>query len=388
MVWLMLLAARTPHSQLHRTIDALGFNAPTSVQEAAYQHLAQGNDAVLLAEAGAGKTLAYLLPLLARAQQEPTTTLVAVPTHDLALQLVRVAATLGAKAKRVGAAARDDELVVGTAVEVAPLVRAAVGGQPSKRAGSPPPRPRRRLQLVLDEADFLLAGLRRKGRGVADAPAMQLLDAVRHERSSAGSSRVQLVLVSATIPGQSKSSVGALIDSKFPRIRWIRTEGAHRPMTSLSSRFVEVADDARRREVLLELVGESRVNRTLVFANSVSRVKEVVRLLQEARVPAAAYHPDVPVEARERSLSAFGSCADGVLVCSGLAARGLDFPEVGLVVQYQLAPHMLEYVHRVGRTARGGRPGVAVSLFSPEARSEVALVREVERCVRGSWKWV
>ena len=78
----------------------------------------------------------------------------------------------------------------------------------------------------------------------------------------------------------------------------------------------------------------------------------------------------------------------GVLVCSGLAGRGLDLREVGSVLQYQLAPHVVEYMHRIGRTARAGRGGHAVSLVSAASAAEQRLVAEVERCERGSWKFL
>ena len=119
-----------------------------------------------------------------------------------------------------------------------------------------------------------------------------------------------------------------------------------------------------------------------------AQAEGVRRLLDGSGVPCGLYHPNVPPEARRAALRALEAEGSGVLVCSGLGGRGLDVDSVGTVVQYQLAPHMVEYMHRVGRTARAGRPGHAVSLVNRDSPTEQALVAEVQRCERGAWKFV
>ena len=86
--------------------------------------------------------------------------------------------------------------------------------------------------------------------------------------------------------------------------------------------------------------------------------------------------------------SRFGSSADRILVCSGLGARGIDLPDVALVVEYQMAPNIVEHVHRVGRTARAGKAGRAVSLVHEESANEAAIIKEIERCSAGGWKFL
>ena len=103
---------------------------------------------------------------------------------------------------------------------------------------------------------------------------------------------------------------------------------------------------------------------------------------------ATVFHPDVPAADREAALARFRASADGLLVCSGLASRGIDVPDVRLVIEYQMAPNIVEHVHRVGRTARAGREGTAVSLVSADSANEAALVKEVQRCTRGGWKYL
>ena len=196
-----------------------------------------------------------------------------------------------------------------------------------------------------------------------------------------------MVFVSATVPGQTRNSIGAFLEARFPSIAWLRTSGAHRPVSRLSHEFRPVADGAARAEALVQLCAGSE-GRTMVFANSAPRANEAIKHLRAAGVAAVPFHPDVSLDERSRALSEFTRKKGGILVCSGLAARGIDLPQVSLVVEYQMAPNLVEYLHRVGRTARAGLEGKAISLFSEKSGNEAELVKEVTRCVKGGWKYM
>ena len=120
----------------------------------------------------------------------------------------------------------------------------------------------------------------------------------------------QLVFVSATVAGQGAGSIGSYLGDRFPDLRWIRSEGAHRPVSALTSEFVKVSDATERKAELLRLC-EGRRGRTLVFANSASRAIEASRALAQAGLEAPAFHPDVPPTEREVLLSRFAASADG-----------------------------------------------------------------------------
>ena len=129
----------------------------------------------------------------------------------------------------------------------------------------------------------------------------------------------------------------------------------------------------------------------MIFANSAPRADGALKVLQRAGlVPsdAFAFHPAVQLEKREQVLRRFATAADGILVCSGLGARGIDLPNVELVIEYQMAPNIIEHVHRVGRTARAGREGRAITLVNGASENEAAIVKEVQRCRQGGWKYV
>mmetsp|Transcript_16736 Transcript_16736/g.54808 ORF Transcript_16736/g.54808 Transcript_16736/m.54808 type:complete len:446 (-) Transcript_16736:89-1426(-) len=392
----------------HELSAALPFTAPLEIQRLAWPHLAGGADAILVSEAGSGKTLAYLLPLLhamleragggeqigrAGGGEAPSPSrtgrlLLVVPTSVLCEQLLAQArALLQCSPLSVAAAssdhARGSHVVVGTATAVEGLLSGW-----RRREG--------RLHVVFDECDLLLAGVMKKGKQAAALPASNVLSLARPRKrprrregeAEPQESPPQLIFASATVPGQGRHSVGAFLARDVPDAVWVRSSGAHRPVAALQTEFVRVADDAERAAELLKQV-RGREGRTLVFANSASRAARVAEQLRASGCSCFAFHPSLSAGEREAALAGFGEDERGVLACSGLAARGLDLAGVVLVVQQQLAPHMVEYMHRVGRTARGvSAAGRAVSLVDSQSEAELALVREVERCVSGSWKFV
>ncbi|KAL1524698.1 hypothetical protein AB1Y20_019583 [Prymnesium parvum] len=371
--------------RLRPALRRLGHSTPFEAQRLAWRPLRAGEDALLLSEAGSGKTLAYLLPLLDAMLSLPDESsghlLVAVPTQDLAAQVEALARALCAGTPlRVSLASsrQPSNVAVGTLPAAAAWLRATVR---SRRGGS--------LRVVVDEADVCLAGTPRKaGKAVSgDAGIAQLLAAAGGS-AGGGERRTQLVLVSATLPAQGSGSVGAYVQRRFPRMRWLRTEGAHRPVGTLAAEFVAVDRGVagEREAALIERLA-SRDGRALVFANSASGAVRAAKILRGANLECGLFTPQMSLEERSYALNALRKDKKGVLVCSGLASRGIDF-DVDLVIQYDLAPNIVEYMHRVGRTARGGHEGRAVSFVCKGVAREEALQKEVERCVRGSWKFL
>ena len=501
---------------LIEALEAMGCVRPMESQYLAWPKLRETNaDVALIAEAGSGKTLAYLVPLIDQMLSPPPGASalrhrlhVIVPTHDLASQVLRVATELcaltpiqvaSAEANVADVGPAQVQVVIGTPAASASLLcgprgatrgdkkgsasrgkagprgrggrgrgqgrgaasssaAAAAGGGVDRNGdddstgGSPGSRPLQ-LTVVFDEADFMLAGVRASGGKSAGAaaasPALQILDSLRRSgkattkkhggakgagNSAAGTAMVspsaqaatgdgassgtaaatdtsvdvppssrpvptakkppgpwpRVIFVSATVPGQGPSSVGAFLDNRFPNMLWVRSAGAHRPVTSLASEFEEIDSQSEREAALLRLC-ESRPGRTLVFANSASRAEEAHRILQRHHLVAGdsfPFHPNIPAAQRELTLRRFAKTPDGLLVCSGLAARGIDLPDVARVVEYQMAPNIVEHVHRVGRTARAGKPGEAVSLVNTANGNEAELVKEVQRCRAGGWKYL
>lgn len=392
----------------------LGISVPSEPQRLAWAPLHSGENAVLLSEAGSGKTLAYLLPLLnamvlqAGEQEElpPLSTgqlLVVVPTQDLAVQVAALARIVcGPTLLQVALAANawwDAHVVVGTAHSAAQwLLSARSSARRGTRSGAVHPelaheRPIE-LRVVVDEADVCMAGLQRKGGKATSSklPIAHVLDAASSNGRREGSARSQLVLVSATLPAQGGRSLGAYVLGRYPSIRWLRSDGAHKPIATLTTEFVRIqpspdGSEGGERDAALMALLHAREGRTVVFANSVMSVEVAAARLRLGGIKCSTFHPELSAEQRAAALTMLRHGEEAVLVSSGLAARGIDF-DVRLVVQYELAPNIVEYMHRVGRTARGGAPGRAVALVTNGVEREEALQKEVERCVRGSWKFL
>ena len=472
--------------ELGLALEQMGLTQPMESQYLSWPMLrGASNDVALVAEAGSGKTLAYLLPLIdevlhARRGGGLRRVHVVVPTHDLVRQVVKMATELCAATSLSVCAAEesrragDADVVVGTPADTLAAMRAggrageadgkrasgkagrgrgrgrdkrdrhATGGRggrggrtrtpltrdtdsaessSTRPASVPPPL---QTTVVLDEADFLLAGVRSTGKAAISTPTAELLDTLRKRSKPAPSPSStplspspspspststtsssssppplspprpppppsppppRVVFVSATVPGQGASSLGAYLDKRFPSLSWVRSSGAHRPLPNLCSEYLPIADDAARAAALVQLC-DARDGRTLVFANSASRAADAVKILTRHGLSVDVFHPKVAKAEREASLERFARSRKGLLVASGLAARGLDVPNVALVVEYQMAPNVVEHMHRVGRTARAGRPGRAVSLVNEHSANEQAMMKEIERCRAGGWKFI
>lgn len=437
------LGVKSP--QLCKSLKKMKFYQPMEAQYKAWPLLRDtSKDVALIAEAGSGKTLAYLVPLIDKLLDDLKkgrhVLYVVVPTHDLERQVMRVAKGLCAgldvelALAKNATAARSANVVVGTVNSSAALLckggagqgkqevskakhkvpnklRARMKGPDFHRRRTPgkadtmesdepevetaaraPRRPPLGRTIVMDEADFMLAGAKTTGKKATAAS--RILDELRSKSKAPEKGAVvpRVIFVSATVPGQSKSSVGSWMNLRFPALKWIRSDGAHKPISRLKSEFLMVESKKDRDEALLRLC-KSRPGRTMVFANTVGSAKnahyalthKVLGLKDADNV--FLFHPDVTEELRDQQLDRFVKSDKGVLVCSGLGARGIDLPDVKLVIEFQMAPHMIEHMHRLGRTARAGKAGHAITFVSEERENEMTMLEEIKRCRSGGYKF-
>jgi len=174
----------------------------------------------------------------------------------------------------------------------------------------------------------------------------------------------------------------------FPLAAWYRAAAVHRNKVELSHYFVKVDEDSRG-TALRQALRHGPSGRVLVFANTQLTAEEAFEevTLEEGRDEVALFHAELPVPQRALLLERF---ADGgassepvrgdgqlrVLVCTGLASRGLDFQAVAHVVQFEVATNAVEFMHRVGRTARAGRSGTSTTLYTAERASLVEGLRD------------
>ena len=378
----------------------------------AYEAILSGNDAVLLSETGSGKTLAYALPILNRligeaeeqnsvkstgqAVSQPlrsprrlSQVLVLQPNRDLCAQVLSVFRRfLEALPDNLHQQLSVSSLVSEVDADTDATILIATPSVALKLWNGPD---NVRI-VVLDEADALLAGSF-KPAARAQYPVEILIAAVKRaakeEAIASGAPRwdgprgavgaearaaravayasKQFVLVGATMPNAGTKNMEGHVRRLLPRAEWHRASHVHRGRTELSQYFVKV-DDNNRGEALRQALRHGPQGRTLIFANTLPMAQEAYAealiLASNQKEMTGLYHAELPNHERAELLCAFANGSLSTLVCTGLASRGIDFVDVAHVVQYEVALNAVEFMHRVGRTARAGKPGTATALYT------------------------
>ena len=327
---------------------------PTSIQRLAIPAIAEGKDVYIHSETGSGKTLAYLLPLFARLElkQDITQVVIVAPTHELAIQIQRQACDL---AQNSGMPVRTLLLIGGTSLErqVEKLKK-----KPHVAVGSPG-RIRELIEMgklkahtfkvvVLDEADVLL------DRESVEATRKIVLAAPRDR---------QLLFASAT-EGQLSSEEVSLL---APNHVVLQTEPA--PLNPNIEHLFLMCEERDKPDVLRRMLHAMGPERALVFVHRNVTAETVASKLAHHKILATDLHGAFEKADRKKAMDDFRSGRAQVMIASDVAARGLDIPSVTHIFNLDAPSQSKAYIHRVGRTARAGASGIAVSLFTePETR--------------------
>jgi len=341
-------------------IDALGYAAMTPVQAQSLPPILEGRDVIAQAPTGSGKTAAFGLGLLHRLDpaRGDTQALVLCPTRELADQVgkqLRRLATGIANVKvsilcggiplgpQLASLAHAPHVVVGTPGRVQEL--AARGALSLKTVRT----------LVLDEADRML------DMGFEDA----IRDLVRRTPKDR-----QGLLFSATFPDAIRALGKAMLRDALE----VSVGDGAQP-AAIEQLFYE-ADPARRAPLLAALLLHHRPESAVVFCNTRADTVEVVGSLAHYGFSALTLHGDMEQRDRDEVLVQFANRSCSVLVASDVAARGLDVEDIGAVVNYELPTDADTYLHRIGRTGRAGRSGLALSLCTPRELPRATAIEE------------
>lgn len=201
-----------------------------------------------------------------------------------------------------------------------------------------------------------------------------------HEQDIQAMKGRQYVFVGATVPKRGKKSIAATLEKKFPDAIWIQGPRLHRPVDRLEQRWYET-DLESRMELLLKILregqGKASGKRTIVFVNkSTSAASLASRLLQAGFQNVLQYHKEVPREEMMEGLKRFSHEEGCIMVATDSASRGLDIPDITHVVQADFAQSAVDYLHRIGRTARAGKNGLVSSMYVEVNKPLVNTVRE------------
>ncbi|MBM4107295.1 MAG: DEAD/DEAH box helicase [Phycisphaerae bacterium] len=344
-------------------VEAAGFKHPTVVQAQLIPPMMSGKDLLGQARTGSGKTAAFGLPLLCLCEKDvPAQALVLVPTRELAMQVtaeindlgrftpIRAASIFGGEQIR-GQAERlkkGGHIIVGTPGRVMDM---AQRGHFSFRG----------IRFaVLDEVDRMLdIGFRDDIRRILE--------------QCPPPGKRQTVMVSATISGE----IERLARKQMHDAEKIVVAAGSLTVNSVEQHYLAV-NPWDKKHLLIHLLTHEEPAMTLVFCRLKRKVDELARALNAAGIDARAIHGDMPQGKRNTVMKQLRGGELTVLVASDLASRGIDVEDISHVVNYDLPEDPEVYVHRIGRTARAGRKGVAWSLVTPE---QGPLLTEIEMLI-------
>jgi len=354
--------------QLLKATEAAGFDSPKPIQTKAIPAQLEGRDILGIAQTGSGKTAAFSLPILSKiaalgTKRLPRTAraLILAPTRELAVQIestikvlakgmhVSTALVLGGVSRhsQVKRMAPGVDILIATPGRLTDLVREGEVKLGETR------------WLVLDEADRMLdMGFIHDVRRIANA--------THRDRQTA--------LFSATMPTEIESLARGIL--KDPVIVEVTPQGTTVPEIKQS---VVLARLKQKRKVLSTMLADPAMRSVMVFARTKHGADRVERDLDRDGFQAAVIHGNKSQNARQKALNGFRDGSVRILVATDIAARGIDVPGISHVINFDLPDEAESYVHRIGRTARNGAEGIAITLCDP---NENAKLRAVERVIR------
>jgi translation initiation factor 4A len=344
-----------------RGIYSYGFERPSAIQQRAIRPLILGRDTIGQAQSGTGKTAAFGIGSLSRIdyQKFQCQALLLAPTRELALQIQKVCLSLGDYVKIKchacigGTSVRDDidklragvHMVVGTP------------GRVNDMAGKSHLRLDDCLVFVLDEADEMLS------RGFKD----QIYDIFK-----ALPPTVQVALFSATMPPDILD-----LTSKFMRdpIR-ILVKNDELTLEGIRQFYIAIDKEDWKVETLCDLYETLTITQAIIYCNTRRKVDFLSDELQKRDFTVSCMHADLDQKERDLIMREFRSGSSRILISTDLLARGIDVQQVSLVINFDLPASLENYLHRIGRSGRFGRKGVAINFVTADS---VRTLKDIER---------
>ena len=350
---------------LLRALDEEGYDDPTPIQHAAIPAVLEGNDVLAAAQTGTGKTAAFTLPMLQLFDEGRVKGgvrgLILTPTRELALQIaeclgnygrhlrLRTAVLLGGVSERpqIDALRRKPDFIVATPGRLLDLHQRGLAKLDRVEI------------LVLDEADRMLdMGFSRDVRRIVGAT----------PRSR------QTLLFSATLT----EDIGELAADLLRDPSLIEVTPPASVSDNVAQKVLFVAQEDKR-DLLTSVLEDETTSRVLVFTRTKHRANRLTKQLRSGGIKVDVMHSNKGQGARQAALKAFHNGQIKVLVATDIAARGIDVDDISHVINYEMPGDPESYVHRIGRTARAGSIGMALSFCNAE---EVELIKGIERLTR------
>lgn len=346
-----------------RGIYSYGFEKPSQIQQTAILPILEKKDVIAQAPSGTGKTGAFTVSSLQRLDLTSDTTqvLILAPTHELVKQIHSVVCSIGTMMEGLrvkllvgGTSVSDDShelrnnvphVIVGSVGRVSDMIR------------------RRNIQtkniklFVLDEADEMLSG--------------GFIDNIRDMFITFGED-IQTAIFSATLPKE----IIELTDRFMKTPTRITKEAEKLNLEGIQQFFVALSNDHEKYATLMDLFSKLTINQTIVYANSVNRVIDLYDAMKKDGCAVCCIHSNMTTQERQQSLQAFRAGEYRVLISSNVTARGIDVQQVSFVINFDIPRCVHNYLHRIGRSGRWGRKGMAINFIT---REDVSIMKNIER---------
>jgi len=346
---------------LIRGIYAYGFERPSAIQQRSIMPIIKGRDVIAQAQSGTGKTATFSISALQQTDTRlrETQVLVLSPTRELATQIQKVILALG-DYMNIQCHACIGGTNIGEDIQKLDHGQHIVSGTPGrvfdmiKRRNL---RTRSIKMLILDESDEML------NKGFKE----QIYDVYRFLPPA-----TQVVLVSATLPHEILEMTQKFMTDPI-RILVKRDELT---LEGIKQFFVAVEREEWKFETLCDLYDTLTITQAVIFCNTKRKVDWLTEKMREANFTVVSMHGDMPQQERDSIMKEFRSGSSRVLISTDVWSRGLDVPQVSLVINYDLPNNRELYIHRIGRSGRYGRKGVAINFVKSD---DIRVLRDIEQ---------
>ncbi|OMJ27615.1 ATP-dependent RNA helicase FAL1 [Smittium culicis] len=346
---------------LLRGIYAYNFERPSAIQQRAIQPIIKGRDVIAQAQSGTGKTATLAISILQRTETSlrEAQALVLSPTRELATQTQSVILALG-DYLNIQCHACIGGTSVGEDVKKLEYGQHVVSGTPGRvfdMIRRKALRTKNIKMLILDEADQLL------DMGFKE----QIYDIYRHLPPS-----TQVILLSATLPNDVLEITEKFMTDPI-RILVKRDELT---LEGISQFFVAVEKEDWKFETLCDLYDSLTITQAVIFCNTRAKVDWLTSQLKDANFTVSSMHGDMSQKDRDTVMQEFRMGSTRVLITTDIWARGIDVQQVSLVINYDLPTNRENYIHRIGRSGRFGRKGVAINFVTND---DIMLLHDIEQ---------
>lgn len=349
--------------EIKKNLETLGYKRPTDIQYKAIPPILKGEDVLAIAQTGTGKTVAYVLPVLQLLIQGnfntshcPIRCVVMVPTHELAIQVNEVFEQLvqGTLLKSIGVFGGADQAPQIEQLKSGVDIIVATPGRLFDLESQGYISLKEVEILILDEADRMLE------LGFYNDMS-QLVRKIPRKR--------QTLFFSATIDEHIKDVAYSLVN-KAVRIQISPKDPVSKNIDH-SVAYIEMDD---KRFFLERIINENQGKKILIFVRTKVRAERVLSALKRVGISSQTIHGDKDQNERSSVMRQFREGTNKIVIATDVSARGIDIPDVEIVINYDLPEEAENYVHRVGRTGRGTKKGLAISFCSSEEKEILEII--------------